>query len=101
MSLTEEFNDDYEVRLLNSALLQVKHATSGGNTYLIYDFNARLMTARTGSNEGGVSVLTFAQLDPDSLQAMRNKLVALGGKPPALPGNEVALPKPRSGQLNA
>ncbi|MDE1152915.1 MAG: hypothetical protein PW788_10300 [Micavibrio sp.] len=100
MSLSESFNNDYAATKLNSAMLQVQYSSTGGNAYLVYDFNARLLVSRTGAGEGGVTLLPFSQLDPDSLEALRNRLIELGGKPPALPSVDVPLPKPRSNQLN-
>ena len=94
MSLTQNFNDDYSARKLASAVLQVKIATDGGNTYMIYDFNARIMSTRTGSRDGGIVVTPFSKLDPDSLEFMYERLKKLGGEPPAPPRDIRKLPPP-------
>ncbi len=94
MGLTQNFNDDYGAKKLASAVLQVKIVTDGGNTYMIYDFNARVMSTRTGSSDGGIVITPFSKLDPDSLEFMHERLVKLGGEPPAPLRDGRKLPPP-------
>lgn len=85
MSLSDRFNNGYEARKENDNVLSIKYGVYGSNTYLAFDFMARVMVARTGSSDGGLNVTPFAELDRDMLIAMRDKLVALKGNPPELP----------------
>lgn len=89
MSLAAEFNDNSYGRKLNDFVLGVQYSlspSSSTSTYFQYDFMARLLTTRTGSSDGGISVTPFSQLDAESLENLRNRLIDLGGKPPPLPG---------------
>lgn len=65
----------------------LKYTVMSGGTYLYqhYDFLSRIMTTHIQSSGPAVAVVPFAQLDPEVLAAMRQKLVDLGGTPPALP----------------
>ena len=70
----------------------------GWGPNLRYDFLSRLLLT---SNSNGVNTTPFSQLDPEVLEFMRDKLIELGGKPPALAGNKIeagikldAVPKP-------
>jgi len=85
MKLTDSFNSDYTATRAGDGALQMRMSTGGGTNYMLYDFNLRLMTVRTGSSDGGAVIIPFSQLDPDSLVALREKLIELGGKPPELP----------------
>lgn len=86
MTLTDSFNKDYEAKRGSDGTLQLRMSTGGGTNYMVYDFNLRFLTVRTGSSDGGAVIIPFSQLDPDSLESLREKLVELGGNPPALPG---------------
>ena len=97
MSLSQDFNDSNYGRLINPFVLGVSYAlvpNSSTNTYYQYDFMARILTTRTGSSDGGVAVTPFSQLDPESLENLRSRLIDLGGKPPPL---APALNKPQRG----
>lgn len=102
MSLADEFNENGYGRKINDFVLGVSYGlspSSSTSTYFQYDFMARLLTTRTGSSDGGITVTPFSQLDAESLEHLRNRLVDLGGKPPALaPSLEKHLR--RSGGLN-
>lgn len=102
MSLSADFNDSgYKTSKINSYVLGVSYSYSEGSGYYnayAYDFLARIVTARTGgSNDAGISVTPFSQLDPDSLETLRQRLIALGGKPPALTPLE-SPPVPKAGR---
>ena len=53
--------------------------------YCTYHFLTRTMNVTSGNHDGGVTVVPFAQLDREVLEFMRDKLIELGGHPPALP----------------
>ena len=79
LSLKDAFSTaGYEFRKLSTALLRVM----SDSVYYKFDFALRVMTTRASD---GVAVTPFSQLDREMLVEMRDKLVALGGKPPALP----------------
>ena len=84
MKLSDDFNKDYSASLNSNGALGLRMSTGGGTNYMVYDFNLRFLTVRTGSSEGGAVVVPFADLDPDSLEALRDKLIELGGNPPEL-----------------
>ena len=79
-SLKDAFNapGGYEFRKLSNSLLRVM---SDGAFYK-FDFALCVMTTRASD---GVALTPFSQLDRETLVEMRDRLVALGGKPPALP----------------
>lgn len=86
MSLSADFNaSGYKTSKLNDFVLGVSYNYGGGSTsYYSFDFLARILTTRTGSSDGGAHVTPFSQLDPDSLETLRERLIELGGRPPAL-----------------
>jgi len=84
MKLSDDFNKDYNATMNSKGALGLRMSTGGGTNYMVYDFNLRFLTVRTGSSEGGAVVIPFADLDPDSLEALRDKLIELGGNPPEL-----------------
>ncbi|MBL8712067.1 MAG: hypothetical protein JNM12_04140 [Alphaproteobacteria bacterium] len=87
MSLAEEFKNSKYGRKVNDFVLSVNYALTpdtSTSTYYQYDFMARILTTRTGGSDGGVVVTPFSQLDPESLENLRNRLIELGGKPPLL-----------------
>lgn len=65
--------------------LSFQQAGRYSSHYCTYHFLTRTMTMSTGHNEGGITVVPFAQLDREVLEFMHAKLVELGGHPPALP----------------
>jgi len=89
MGLTADFSSNsYRMQKTNDFVLQVQY--SGGNsntTYYSYDFLARILTVRTSSSDASPVIMPFSELDPDSLETLRERLVKLGGKPPGLPGS--------------
>lgn len=99
MSITDDFNKaGYTTRKVNGFVLSVNYDTTGGSSvYLMYDFMARVMITRTGDSGGGSVVRAFSELDAQSLQAMRQRLIDLGGNPPELaaPESQDTLSKPR------
>ena len=95
MELTAEFNKDYSIRKASAGVLEIRQSSNGGSNYMTYDFNLRLLTARSGSSDGGLMVLPFSQLDTETLEALRNKLIELEGKPPELPVDGFQLEKPK------
>ncbi len=95
MQLSDEFNGNYSTWPLASGVLEVRTVTAGGSIYLVYDFNARVMSARGSLGNGGFSVTPFSQLDADSLHYMRERLVKQGGSPPALPRETPQSPGPK------
>ncbi|HYD18494.1 MAG TPA: hypothetical protein VEF76_08455 [Patescibacteria group bacterium] len=106
MALDVDFNDSSTNygRKINDFVLGVSYPLypgSSATSYYQYDFVARIMTARTGASEGGAVITPFSALDGDSLEALRQRLIDLGGKPPALGPtlDKTALRKP--GALNA
>lgn len=93
MSLTEEFNDDYEAEKENDFVLSVSYSVKGYTTVLAYDFMARVMTLRTPDHgDGGAVVVPFSQLDREVLVKMRDKLLDLEGHPPELPAEAPSNP---------
>lgn len=87
MSLAEDFNNNGYGRKVNDFVLSVSYGitpTSSLSTYYQYDFMARIMTTRTNGSDGGIVVTPFSQLDAESLEHLRSRLVDLGGKPPPL-----------------
>lgn len=103
MSLAEDFNSNGYGRKVNDFVLSISYGitpTSTLNTYYQYDFMARIMTTRTNGSDGGIVVTPFSQLDAESLERLRGRLIDLGGKPPELPGtmDKAGLRKP--GGLN-
>lgn len=98
MSLTAAFNDDYETEMANSYVLVVKYDVAGYTHVLAYDFMARVMTIRNDDYpENSQRMTPFNQLDRDSLVDMREELIRLGGKPPALPAEPGTMQKPLRG----
>jgi hypothetical protein len=94
MQLSESFNDRYMPGKEADNVLRVYHSS----IYHYYDFTARILTTIYGSNSAAVT--PFAQLDPEALVAMRNKLIELGGHPPELPSPQAPPPEtPAAGQL--
>ncbi len=65
-----------------------------GYAYHFYNFVMRAVIS-TRHADGGCIITPFSQLDRESLEFMRGKLIELGGKPPALPAEkqEAILPK--------
>ncbi len=89
MSLTSQFNSNYNASLVSPGVLRV----ASDDYYYSYDFNARILIVRTNyTREAGPSVTPFSQLDRDSLITMRDKLVELGGKPPELAPEPATMP---------
>lgn len=87
--LTEAFNvEGYAMYKSGDYILSTAKSTRGGTIYAAYDFLARVLTVQTYKDEGGISVVPFSQLDRESLTFMRDKLIELNGKPPALPKEE-------------
>lgn len=98
MSLTAAFNDDYETEMANSYVLVVKYDVAGYTHVLAYDFMARVMTMRNDDYpENSLRMTPFNQLERDSLVDMREELIRLGGKPPALSPEPNTLNKPARG----
>ena len=64
-------------------------------TYHYYNFVMRALLSRTGGSDSGVTVTPFSQLDRESLEFMRDKLIELGGKPPALPAVKEGTQQPK------
>lgn len=89
MSLSNAFNDDtygYNFSKSSDFVLSIRvDSSASGYLYQAYDFAARLLMVRSGGSDGGLSVTPFSQLDREVLEAYRDKLIALHGKPPALP----------------
>lgn len=89
-TLKEAFDDGkYITSKANNNVLYVGY----GINHMYYDFLARVMFART--DQGGVSVTPFSQLDSQTIGAMRERLIELEGKPPELfdPGTATVRPK--------
>lgn len=87
MSLAEDFNDNNYGRKVNAFVLGVSYTlnpSTSTSTYYQYDFMARILTTRTGGSDGGIVVTPFSQLDAESLENLRSRLIDLGGKPPPL-----------------
>ncbi len=84
MELKDAFNSQYDARLTNSYVLDLYYSSRAGSVYMAVDFLTRTMITRTGSSDGGLVVTPFSQLDREVLVALHDKLVELGGKPPAL-----------------
>ncbi len=101
MDLTAEFNKDYGARKLHDGVLQIRQPSEGGTSYMNYDFNLRMLTARTGSSEGGILLIPFSQLDVEVLEAMRAKLIELKGNPPPLADCALQIPKPKTKEFGA
>ena len=77
MSLTVAFNKKYKATKENDFVLTVSY----GDQYNHYDFLTRVLT--TSTTHSGVTALPFAQLDAESIDMFRAKLVELGGTPPS------------------
>src|SRR3990172_41141 len=89
MALVEKFSaNNYHLSKQSDYVLYVYLSNNGPYVYSKYDFLARLLFASSSSSDGGVSVVPFSRLDPESLEFFRAKLIELGGKPPELP-NEI------------
>lgn len=74
---------NYYFTLLNPSVLQFSQTGSYPYVYGKFDFLVRVLY--TGyDTDGGVQTTPFSQLDRDVIVAMRNKLIALGGKPAPL-----------------
>ena len=93
MSLKDQFNGPYTSKKENHTVLCVHYDT----LYNYYDFTARMLTTCNGSNS--VAVVPFSQLDHDTLIAMRDRLIDLGGTPPELPA-ETPATQPAARKLN-
>ena len=63
-------------------------------TYHYYNFVMRALISRI-NGDGGCTVTPFSQFDHESLEFMRDKLIELGGKPPALPAVKEETPQPK------
>ncbi|MBI1214716.1 MAG: hypothetical protein GC185_02730 [Alphaproteobacteria bacterium] len=100
MALSEKFNTEYRVEKNGEGALSLRFGDFAGSNYLTYDFNLRLLFARTGASESGLTVTPFSQLDRESLEDMREKLIELGGHPPELPIDKRATPQPPKGGMN-
>jgi hypothetical protein len=101
MSLSISFNERYKAAKGSDAVLSVTISTGVGTHYLDYDFNARILVARTGYGDGGLTITPFAQIDRESLEGFRGKLIELGGNPPPLPVSpKTGAPPPAPGGLN-
>ncbi len=94
MDLSADFNESgYKTSKINAFVLGVSHPYSEGSSYTThhtFDFLARVLTTRTGDSAGGASVTPFSLLDADSLETLRQRLIALGGKPPGLTPHDAA-----------
>jgi hypothetical protein len=91
MSLSDDFNRNYDPRKENDSVLRISYAS----LMHYYDFSARMVTTiYSGYNQGGVAVTPFSQIDRDTLIAMRDKLVDLKGTPPELPPDDSVLKAP-------
>lgn len=89
-------NNQYNVERTAPAVLRITHSAGYNSIYQNYDFALRLLTsAMSGSNGVSVATQPFSQLDAEVLEVLREKLIALGGKPPALPaaGSTLSLGK--------
>jgi hypothetical protein len=95
MSLSDAFNDDeFETNRENDAVLSV----SQGYFAHYYDFlNRMVMTVYDGST---LTTTPFAQVDRETLIAMRDKLVELDGHPPELPAEAPAQMQPQQRKFN-
>lgn len=92
MTLKDAFNSrDYTYRRIGDNILYV----DAGTVDYRYDFAMRVVTLH---DNGAMSAIPFTQLDRDTLVEMRDRLVDLGGKPPALPSETP--PKPAPQRLN-
>ena len=99
MSIAEHFNtQNYELRKESDQVISSYISMRAGAIYTAYDFAARVMYARTGSSDGGISVTPFDQLDRESLAFFHEKLAELGGKPAPLPWTTQKPDKPGSGK---
>ncbi len=88
-SLKDSFNN-LGVRMANGSVLSMHN----GASWIYYDFTNRV---RMTPAEGGQNAVPFSELDRDVLVAARDKLVELGGTPPALPPEAQVLNKPVRG----
>lgn len=88
MGLEADFNTTgYRTYKINDYVLGVSYTytpEASGQSFQSYDFLARVMITRSGSSDGGTSVVPFSQLDSDSLETLRQRLIDLKGKPPEL-----------------
>ena len=85
MSLQEAFNDKYTATKSNDYVLSLYYYSSAGSNYMDFDFLTRVTRSRTGDNGSSIVIIPFSQMDPEVVTEMREKLVSLGGNPPALP----------------
>lgn len=93
-SLKDAFNGNHTTSKYGDSVLQ---ATSGKINHF-YDFTARVLVTRADwGNDYNVNTTPFSQLDRDTLVAARDRLVELGGTPPALPAEPNTLNKPQRG----
>lgn len=89
MSLSEGFNRTHTAVKINDSILQV------GTTYFnyYYDFVQRVVVSGSGN------IMPFSQMDREVLVMAHDKLVELGGKPPALPPEAPVAPV-KTGKFN-
>lgn len=93
MTLKEAFNNNnYDFYKSGDAALRVRGKESGAEYR--YDFGLRLLKVQFGQ---AVSVHPFSQLGRETLIELHDKLVELGGKPPALPREESPSPSAKRG----
>lgn len=62
---------------------------NNGSVYTYYDFMQRMVFVHI---TGGHTMTPFSQLDHEVLEAAREQLIKMGGKPPALPDVQPASP---------
>ena len=86
MSLADDFKNASHPYTFTKQNDFVLSANFSGSLYYYYDFLARVMISKNAyGQESGCVPTPFSQLDPETLAFFRDKLVALGGKPPELP----------------
>ena len=95
MSFVSEFNTAAEKASEDCSVINavsILYATDTGTARVerIYDFLARQMVVSVQVRGGNdtTHVVPFADIDRETLGFMREKLVQLGGTPPALPAAE-------------
>ncbi len=93
-SLKNSFNGNHTTSKYGDSVLL---ATSGKINHF-YDFTARVLLTRADwGTDYNITTTPFSQLDRDTLVAARDRLVELGGTPPALLPEPNTLNKPVRG----
>lgn len=80
----------YELSKCGTHILTTSFYNGSARIYTSYDFAARMVFSTTGESGSSVSVTPFSEVDRETLENFRDKLIELKGQPPELPALPVA-----------